>query len=265
MQTYKLASDPSLSGDLVPGWWVGPGVNRVQITATPKTAAGRSAQARLQLLPGTKLTLKTRERPPAMQLGLWPFPLYGKQAWSHTTLLTTAGLDLNTLSSLIGALANTERITGLPADPAVSYAAPTAAQLKGNVIAVSQPGHFISMSLGPTQPSLNGLLEEVQIPHGGIALFAYGPRSLAALGQGYNPTMLNGSAVLIDAAGHSRMLAPGRTVSMFKEPKWPWLAPAAFLALLAFGWLGVHGMRARRRLVELPELVVPTAKAGGAR
>src|SRR5207302_2051701 len=110
----KLAADPSLAGDLIPGWWAHPGVNQVSVSATPNQA-GVGARSTLQLLSGSSLHLTTKERPAALQLGLWPFPIYDAHAWADATVALPANPDVATLSALIGALSGSQRITGIPA------------------------------------------------------------------------------------------------------------------------------------------------------
>jgi hypothetical protein len=111
------------------------------------------------------------------------------------------------------------------------------------------------------QAPLNGLLDEVKLHGGGIALLADGARALNALAQGYAPGTVLGKAVVIDAHGHAHVLEAGQQVPLFKAPRWPWLAPAAFLAVLALSWIGLRAVRARRRLVAMDRFEV---SGGGA-
>ncbi|MEA2146390.1 MAG: hypothetical protein QOG59_1977, partial [Solirubrobacteraceae bacterium] len=110
----KLSSDPALTGDTLPGWWAHPGVNQLTLTASPKRAG---APGTLQVLPNSRVAVATRPRAATLQLGLWPFPIYNDHAWSQATVVLGAQPDARTLSALIGALANTERITGVTPDP----------------------------------------------------------------------------------------------------------------------------------------------------
>ena len=268
-ETYKLADDPSLSGDLLPGWWLQPGANKLTVSVHP-SGPDKQAPASLQLLQGSRLALKTRPRPQALQLGLWPFPIYDSRAWSAATVVINPSAGADTLSALIGALSNSERITGAPADPQVAFAVPSAAQRAGNLIIVDSGAQrdrslldatATLASIKPTQPPLAGVLEEDEIPGGGVAMIAHGARALNALAQGYQPAAVNGRAILIDASGHAHTLAGGQSLPLFKQPRWPWLAPSAFLALLALGWLGLRAARARRRLAAMTPLATEGASA----
>jgi hypothetical protein len=194
-----------------------------------------------------------------LQLALWPFPLYGSHAWSRTALVLPRGLDSATLAATIAALANTERLTGVPADPQVTYGVPSPQQLSGNLIVVSDPPRTLpAVELAHSQPEMAGVLEEDHIAGGGVALLAYGARALAPLAQGYNPGVLGGRAAVVDTSGHSRMLAAARPATIFSQPSRPWLGPAALLAVLAIGWIVLRTVRARRRLRNLPEHATTT-------
>jgi hypothetical protein len=269
IKSFKLAQDPSLSADLVPGWWAQPGLNTVTLTAEPNP--GSTGSAKLELLKGSKIHLKSEERNKSLQLGLWPFPIYDEHAWSHATVVINPYTSTTTLSELIAALSNTARITGIPADPQVAFNTLSKAQAQGNVILVGSAATAASNGripqLGmimPTQPTLNGVLEEVKIAHGGVALLAYSARSLQPLGQGNHPGSVLGRAVMVDANGHPHTLAAGQPVPLFKSPRWPWLAPSAFLAFVALCWIGLRTRRARQRMVELPKFDAQVHGGGAA-
>jgi hypothetical protein len=269
VKAFKLAQDPSLSADLIPGWWAQPGANTITLTAVPNK--GSSGSAELQLLRGSKIHLKSAERPAALQLGLWPFPIYDQHAWSHATVVLNPKTTATTLSQLISALSNTARITGIPADPQIAFNTLSAAQAGGNVILVGSTataaanGRIPQLGmLMPTQPTLNGVLEEVKLPHGGVALLAYSARSLQPLGYGNHPASVIGRAVMVDANGRPHTLASGAGVPLFQAPKWPWLAPLAFLAVVALGWIYMKTRRARRRLVEMPKFDAQVQGGGAA-
>ena len=266
--SYTISNSPTLTGGAVPGWWAVPGANALTLTASP---ARRGAEGTLQLLRGSRLALTTRPRPTELQLELWPFPLYDQHAWSRTTVALASSTDGQTLSALVTALANTERITGLPADPQVAIGDVSRSQAAGKVIFVgaaataAASGHLPGVGVvHPAEPRLPGVLEEVRLAHGGAALLAYGARGLDALGAGYQPESASGRAVLVDADGHAHTLASAPAPQMFAQPRWPWLAPAAFLAVLALGWVVLRTIRARRRLVALPAFEVDIADRGGA-
>jgi hypothetical protein len=262
VKTYKLAADPTLASDLFPGWWAHPGPNEVQVSAQPQ-GSSQAGLSSLRLLSGSRLKLKTAPRPATLQLGLWPFPIYDQNVWSHATVVLSPGTDTGTLGALIGALSNSARVTGVPADPQVAFGALTPAQLEGNLIVVGTAAANGTLARVPAvhglkvaQAPLNGLLDEVKVHGGGIALLADGARALNALAQGYAPGTVLGKAVVIDAHGHAHVLEAGQQVPLFKAPRWPWLAPSALLAILAFGWLLTATRRARRRLVAMPKFQV---------
>jgi hypothetical protein len=262
VMNYKLADDPTLAGDLKPGWYLQSGLNQLTVTAQPQPATSTEGGVvpQLQLLSDSSIKLKTKPRPAMLQLGLWPFPLYNTHAWSRTTLVVPRSLAAGTLASTIAALANTERLTGVPADPAVTFKMPSAEELSGNLIVVSDPGRNLPpVELAHSQPELPGVLEEIHISGGGVALLAYGARSLTLLAQGYNPGVVNGRAAAIDEHGQSHILATGRPVVMFRQPARPWLAPAALLAVFVLGWIALRTVRARRRMRALPEFAVDGA------
>lgn len=266
--TYTISNSPTLTGGAVPGWWAFPGTNALTLSASP---ARRGAEGTLALLRGSRLALTTRPRPTELQLELWPFPLYDQHAWSRTTVALDSSAGGRTLSALVTALANTERITGLPADPQVALGDLSASQATGQVIfaggaaTAAAAGRWPALGpLHPTEPRLAGVLEEVHLAHGGTALLAYGARGLEALGAGYQPESASGRAVLVDAYGHPHTLASAPAPQMFAQPRWPWLAPAAFLAALALGWVVVRTIRARRRLVALPAFEIDIVDRGGA-
>jgi hypothetical protein len=250
---FGLSNDPTLAGNLVPGWLAIPGANEVKITATA------SSHATLRLLRGSSLSYDTVPRKPILQLALWPFPIYDQHAWSDTTVVLPQSPGISTLSAVVTALSNTERVTTLPADPQLAFGVPTADERAGNVMYVGAPAtQFANTVHGLTGPRTANVLHEVRIPNGGgVALLAFGDRSLSVLGQGYFPLRVVGSAAIVGAKGNPITLSPGASAGMFQTPKWPWLVPSAFLALLAFGYVAVRTRRARRRLVTLTPFEVP--------
>jgi hypothetical protein len=251
--SYKLSSNWTDGGNLLPGFYLQPGSNRVTVTASPQGTATRSATPQhLSLAPGSGLALDTVSRPSTEQLALFPFPLYGPQGWTRTTVVLPRRPDAATLGALITAMANTERITGQPADPAVTSSAPTAGQRSGNLLVVGNPGTLAGLAY--SGPSSRGVLAESRIPYGGVALIAFGAQALGGIGQGYEPNTLNGRAVLIDAHGRAHTLLAAPAVSGFGTPTRPWLKPAALLALLALGWIVVRIRESRKRLDALPDM-----------
>lgn len=262
----KLSDDPALTGDTLPGWWAHPGANQVTVSATPQRAG---ASGTLQVLPTSRVSLQTSPRAAALQLGLWPFPIYNDHAWSHATVLVASMPDATTLAALIGALANTERITGIPADPAVALGNPSTQQASGNLIIAGAAAHSAAAGqlsalrgLHATQPALPGMLEEVRLPSGAVALLAGGARALSALGPDYALGSVSGRAALVDGLGRAHALAAGEPIRTFASPRLPWLAPAAFLALLVLGWIAVRITRAQRRMATMPAFE-PAERGGG--
>jgi hypothetical protein len=258
VSTFKLSTNWTEDGNLLPSYFLKPGANHVTETATPPAGHRRSsASAKLTIDQGSGLAMSTVPRPPTEQLALWPFPFYGAHAWTRTTVVLARQTDPTTLGGLIAAMANAERITGVPADPAVTFAAPTAAQRAHDLIVVGSPGLAALAYSGPVTP---GLLAEMPIIDGGVALVAYDAQSLGALGQGFEPGNLNGSAVLVSSGGAAQTIASAPAVSSFGSPSRPWLLPAALLAVLVLGWVAFQAKRARRRLVDLPEMTVESTQ-----
>jgi hypothetical protein len=247
---FKLSSNWTENGNLIPGYFLQPGRNRVTITAVQAGGRGSHASvAHLSVEPGSGLSLSTQPRPVTEQLGLWPFPFYGAQAWSRTTVAMPAGTSRDALSALIAALANAERITGVPTDPAFTLHPPTAAQDAGNLIVVGNPGFA---ALPYPGPFTDGVLAETHINYGGTALIA-GGYGLLALGQGYQPNMVDARAVLIQGH-HFRVLQSAPVTTTFGTPTRAWLLPAALLAVLVLGWVALQIARSRRRLIDMPDL-----------
>ena len=263
----KLSSDPALTGDTLPGWWAHPGVNQLTVTASPKQAGARGT---LQVLPNSRVAVATSPRPAALQLGLWPFPIYNDHAWSQATVLLAAQPDARTLSGVIGALANTERITGVTPDPQVALGSPNAHEAAGNLLIAGAAARSAGAGqlaglhgLRATLPALPGTLEELRLPSGAVALLANGAQALSALGPAYKLGSVSGRAALVDGFGHAHTLAAGEPIRTFATPRLPWLAPAAFLALLVLGWVAVRTVRAQRRMASMPALEL--SDRGGAR
>lgn len=255
---FTLTPDPALSGATIPGSLVHPGRNQLVVTASPARAGTTGT---LQVLPGSQLQLKTRPRPSALELGLWPFPIYDASAWSDATVVLGADPPPTEIAAVISALANSARITGVPADPKVALGTPTRADASGNLVLVGSAaaqaaeGRLDGLGrLHTSQPRLPGVLEEVRRRSGRIALLAYGAPALAALGPAYQPGSLHGRAVLVDSLGRAHILAQGEAIPLFAQPRWPWLAPAALLAVLALGWIALRTWQARGRLVALAPL-----------
>jgi hypothetical protein len=250
---FSLSNDPTLAGNLVPGWLAIPGSNLVKITATA------SSHATLRLLRGSSLSYDSVPRKPILQLALWPFPIYDQHAWSNATVVLPSSPSVSTLSAVVTALSNTERVTTVPADPQLAFGAPTADERSRNILYVGAPASQVAGTMRwLTGPRTANVLHEVRMPNGGgIALLAFGDRSLSVLGQGYFPLRVVGSAAIVGANGNPITLSPGDPAGMFKTPAWPWLIPSAFLALMAFGYIGVRTRRARRRLVTLRPFEVP--------
>lgn len=254
--TAKLSATPALTGDALPGWWAHPGVNQLTITATPHHTG---AAGTLQVLGASRVSLHTTPRPAALQLGLWPFPIYNDHAWTRATVVLPQNPQAHTLSELIGALANTERVTGVPADPNVALGTPSPSEASGNLVLVGSTASAAAAGQMPgvrgvhaSQPALAGMLEEVRLPNGTIALLAHGARALSALGPGYALGSVSGRAALVDSYGTAHSLAAGEPIHTFAQPRMPWLAPLAFLALLALGWVLRRTVRAQRRVAALP-------------
>jgi hypothetical protein len=185
-------------------------------------------------------------------------------------VLLDAQPDAGTLSALIGALANTERITGVTPDPQVALGTPSAHEAAGNLIIAggaarrAAAGQLAALQgLRATQPALPGTLEELRLPGGGIAVLADGARALSALGPAYRLGSVSGRAALVDRFGHAHTLAAGEPIRTFASPRLPWLAPAAFLALLVLGWVSVRTARAQRRMASMPAFEV-TDRGGAA-
>ncbi|HET8976797.1 MAG TPA: hypothetical protein VFN87_01495 [Solirubrobacteraceae bacterium] len=261
VSTFDLTSDPALSGNTIPGNWAHVGRDQVTVTASP---ARHGASGTLQILAGSRLRLNTVPRPPELELGLWPFPLYDAAAWSHTTVVLGAAPQPPLIAAVISALANTARVTGVLADPRIALGAPAADELSGNLILAGAAARQAADGQMPglhgvraTQPRLPGVLEEVKLPHGHTGLLAYGTAALRALGAGYQVGALRGRAVLVDRFGRAQTLAGGESPPVFAQPRWPWLAPAGVLAVLALGWVAVRIWRARQRLVSLAPLETP--------
>ena len=254
VSSFKLSSNWTENGNLLPGYFLVPGLNRLTVSATPAGGRHRSAAvAHLTLDRGTNLQMTTAPRPSTEQLALWPFPFYGTQAWSHTTVVLSSKAPADQLSALISAMANAERITGTPSDPAVTYRAPTQAQRSQNLIVAGDPSLAAIAYNGPLP---TGVLGEVRVIMGGTALVAPDPRGLGRLGYGYEPGQLNGRVVLIDAKGQSHTLVGAPQAFAYGAPARPWLLPAALIAVIVLGWVAVQAMKARRRLVELPDMPI---------
>jgi hypothetical protein len=236
-----------------------PGYNELSVTAEPaadeNACVAGAVVPRLQLARGSKLELETSPRRQALQLALWPFPLYGKAAWSETTVALPAYAGPSALAALIEALANSARVTGVPADPEVTFRRPTASQRAGNLVVLADPERPNALLRLPRKERpVEGLLEAADLPNGGVALVAHGRRALRPLGQPYRTGLVNGRAAIVAARGDVRTVAPGVMLSMYERPRWPWIGPAAVLALFALGWLARRTLLARRRLQALPEL-----------
>jgi hypothetical protein len=250
ISTFKLSANWTENGNLLPGYYLQPGINFVTVTATP---AGRSqgSSGRISVDSGSGVAMSTSPRPVTTNLSLWPFPFYGAHAWTRTTVVLSKHTDLPTLSALLAAMANTERITGVPADPQITTAAPTVAQRDGDMIVVGNPG-LAALPYGG--PLVSGLLAETNVIDGGVALIALDAQSLGALGQGYEPDTLSGRAVLVAPNGSARTVESAPPVAGFEAPSHAWLKPAALIALIVLGWIVVQARRARRRLVDLPPM-----------
>jgi hypothetical protein len=253
VSTFKLSSNWTENGNLLPGYFLQPGSNRVSVTATPLGGARDrgGAVAHLSIDRGSGLAMATAPRPSTEQLSLWPFPFYGAHAWTRTTVVMARTTPIASLSALIGAMANAERVTGVPSDPVVTYRAPTAAQRSQNLIVAGPPTLAAIAYSGPLPA---GLLAEVHILLGGTALVGLDDRAFGALGYGYQPGSLNGRVVLVGSNGQAHTIVDAPTAEGFGAPPHPWLAPAALIAALVLGWVVVQMRRARRRLVEMPEL-----------
>ncbi len=263
----KLSATPALTGDTLPGWWAHPGVNQLTVTATPRH---QGAAGTLQVLDSSRVSLHTTPRPAALQLGLWPFPIYHDHAWTRATVVLPSSPNAHLLSALLAALANTERVTGVPADPNIALGSPSASEASGNLILVGSTASTAAAGQMPgirglhaSQPALPGMLEEVRLPNGTIALLAHGARALTALGAGYALGSVSGRAVLVDSSGTAHTLAAGQPIHTFAQPRLPWLVPLAFLALLVLGWVIRRTVRAQRRVAALPDFRVGE-RGGGA-
>jgi hypothetical protein len=87
-------------------------------------------------------------------------------------------------------------------------------------------------------------------------VLADGAQALSALGPAYRLGSVSGRAALVDSFGHAHTLAAGEPIRTFASPPLPWLAPAAFLALLVLGWVVVRTARAQRRMASMPAFAV---------
>jgi Bacterial cellulose synthase subunit len=250
--SFKLSSNWSEAGNLLPGYYLQPGANVVTVKLTPPRSARRGPSSQLALTTDSGLALSSVARPVTEQLGLWPFPLYGQHGWSRTTIVLAHTPTPATISALLAVMANTERVTGVPADPAVTFRAPDAQQRAGNLFVIGNPTVLAALPYsGPLDP---GVLAESHILYGGVAAMAIGPQALSVVGYGYQPGLINARAVLVTPTGHVVTVVAAPPVNGFAAPSRPWLAPAALIALFVLGWLALQVRRARRRLSDLPDL-----------
>jgi hypothetical protein len=234
--------------DLLPGYYLDPGPNTLTVTAQPRNRTlAATTGTQLGLLPHSALEMKLTERRPLAQLDLWPFPLFDG-SWAHTTVVmpSPAGLSERALSTFVTAMANTERLTGVAADPQITYAKPTAAQRDGNLLVFGNPQTVAGIT--PDSALVPGLITEQRLAHGGFALLATDTRALSAFAGQYYPGSVSGRTAVVNADGQAHTLVGAPYLLVFATPTIVWLKPAAGLAALILAWVAFRVYSARRRL-----------------
>jgi hypothetical protein len=245
----RIASVWTDAPNLQPGYYLNPGENTLTITAQPSNPQlAQAVGTQLALTTHSSLRMTLTRRRPQIQLDLWPFPVYNG-SWNHTTVVMPAPSQLSplSLSTLITALANTERLTGAAADPQITFSHPTAAQRRGNLLVYGPPES--TSGLTPKLPIVPGLLSEQKLAHGGYVLFATDRQALDIYAAtGYAPSLVNGQAAVVDADGQAHTLVGATAPIVFRTPKVVWLKPAGAIAAIILMWVAVRVYLARRRL-----------------
>ncbi|HVL89076.1 MAG TPA: cellulose biosynthesis cyclic di-GMP-binding regulatory protein BcsB [Actinomycetota bacterium] len=245
---------------------VRPGDNSIEIVLTPSARPDAALPARLDVLTGSTLALRTRERAEP-SLGWWPFLGSGDRDWSRTVVSLPASPTAQEVDAVVAVLSEAVRWSGGPLRYSIAFDASIQETLRTRnlVSLVRDPVHVSRFVPGG---ATHGTLAVTRRGER-AALVAVGARALAPLASSYFAGVVHGRAVVVDARGDARPIVPA-----LGEPDSgrSWWLPAGVAAGLTFLVLLIGFIRAKRRFSpgqndvpwnsSVPEAVVPRTKSG---